>query len=320
MCYSAQIEGEYRKYVRLFGATLGLKEFYELFWRRAKEAVGIDIPKAMEAAFLHPQTAAEREIKALIDTHSAEQRLKLERLLFEQKTRLVQAERALQTRPTKKAANEQRVATSKVAWAQQKLADLARSELVPEDSRIFPRHYAPVLAVENGELVVLPMRYQCRPAGKPPSHDAQFPGTYNARRDSLEGYWRDLFGYRHGLVLASAFFEHVKRHKSEGRELAPGETEEDLVLEFRPSDGRQMLVACLWSRCKQPGQADLLSFAAITDEPPPEVADAGHDRCIIPIDPANAQAWLRPDPKNLAAMYAILDARQRPFYEHRLAA
>jgi len=27
----------------------------------------------------------------------------------------------------------------------------------------------------------------------------------------------------------------------------------------------------------------LLSFAAITDEPPAEVASAGHDRCIVPV-------------------------------------
>ena len=64
----------------------------------------------------------------------------------------------------------------------------------------------------------------------------------------------------------------------------------------------------------------LLSFAAITDEPPPEVAAAGHDRCIIPIRPENIDAWLNPDPKNLDAMYAILDDRDRPYYEHRLAA
>ena len=320
MCYSAQIEAEHRKYVRLFGATMGIREFHELFWRRAKEASGIDIPKAMEAAFRQPQDAAEREIKALIDEHAAKQRLKFEQLLFEQKKRLVLAERALQTRHTKKAENDQRVATSKVAWAQQKLADLSRTELLPDDSRIFPRHYAPVLAVDDGRLVVLPMRYQCRPAGKPPSHDTQFPGTYNARRDSLQGYWKGLFGYRHGLVLASAFFEHVPRHRLEGRALAAGEAEQDAVLEFRPSDGQDMLVACLWSRWTHPGQPELLSFAALTDDPPPEVAAAGHDRCIIPIKPDNVQAWLNPDPANLAAMHAILEDRQRPFYEHRLAA
>jgi len=65
---------------------------------------------------------------------------------------------------------------------------------------------------------------------------------------------------------------------------------------------------------------ELYSFAAITDEPPPEVAAAGHDRCIIPIKPENLDAWLAPDPGNLAALHAILDDRDRPYYEHRMAA
>ena len=65
---------------------------------------------------------------------------------------------------------------------------------------------------------------------------------------------------------------------------------------------------------------DLMSFAAITDEPPAEVAAAGHDRCIIPIRPEHVDAWLNPDPVNLAAQHAILDDRARPFYEHRIAA
>ncbi len=63
-----------------------------------------------------------------------------------------------------------------------------------------------------------------------------------------------------------------------------------------------------------------ISFAAITDEPPPEVAAAGHDRCIIPIKPENIDAWLNPDQRNLAAQYSILDDRERPYYEHRMAA
>jgi putative SOS response-associated peptidase YedK len=81
-----------------------------------------------------------------------------------------------------------------------------------------------------------------------------------------------------------------------------------------------MLVACLWSRWTAPGEPELLSFAAITDEPPPEVAAAGHDRCIIPIRPEHVDAWLRPDPSNLRALYDILEGRERPYYEHRLAA
>ena len=51
-----------------------------------------------------------------------------------------------------------------------------------------------------------------------------------------------------------------------------------------------------------------------------EIAAAGHDRCVIPIKPENVDAWMNPDPKNLAALYAILDNRARPYYEHWLAA
>lgn len=81
-----------------------------------------------------------------------------------------------------------------------------------------------------------------------------------------------------------------------------------------------MFVACLWSRWTNGKDPDLLSFAAITDEPPPEVAAAGHNRCIVPIKPENVEAWLNPDPSDLAAQYAILNDRDRPYYEHRLAA
>ena len=92
------------------------------------------------------------------------------------------------------------------------------------------------------------------------------------------------------------------------------------MLEFRPDPPQDMLVACLWSHWTGPDGEELLSFAAITDDPPPEVAAAGHDRCIIPIKPGHLDTWLNPDPANLAAQYAILDDRERPYYGHRLAA
>jgi putative SOS response-associated peptidase YedK len=55
-----------------------------------------------------------------------------------------------------------------------------------------------------------------------------------------------------------------------------------------------MLAACLWSHWSNSGDPDLLSFAAITDEPPKAVAAARHDRCIIPLKPENMNAWLEP--------------------------
>ena len=319
MCYSAQVWADYRRYIRDFGAELDIKEFYELFWRRTTDPK-VKIPKAMDAAFAEPKTDPELKIKAAIDAFAAAETVRLEQGLFEQRKRLADAERTLQTKPTKAAANSQRIATDKIAWAMGKLADLKRPELTDTDSRIFPGHYAPVMVMENGRRVVKPMRYQCRPAGKPAFYDTKFPGTYNARLDSLGGFWKNLFGCSHAIMVVNAFFENVNLHRMERRELAPAEEVQNRILEFRPTPTQDMLVACLWSKWSAPGDPDLLSFAAITDEPPPEVVAAGHDRCIVPIKPENIDAWLNPDPTNLEAQYAILEDRQKPYYEYRLAA
>jgi putative SOS response-associated peptidase YedK len=306
MCYSAQIRAEYKKFVRMFGAVLNIREFSRLYYERQSHPK-IKIPKAVDALFMEPQTPEEKEIKDLIDAFDATQTTALEQELFKQRKRLADAQRALQVKPTKKAAEEERIATSKIEWARGKLADLRRTELVPDDSRIFPGVHAPVMVWEDGQRVIKPMRYQCRPAGKPAFYDTKYPGTYNARRDNLEGFWKAQFGSR----TASSPSTPSTSVNREGN---------NVVLEFRPQPPQDMLVACLWSHWSESGQPELLSFAAITDEPPAEIAAAGHDRCIIPIRPENIDAWLKPDRTSLREQYAILDDRERPYYEHRLAA
>jgi putative SOS response-associated peptidase YedK len=320
MCYSAQVVADYRKFVRKFGATMDIHEFARLFFERAEGISKAKVPKAMEDAFRYPETDAERDINALIACFNTDESAKLEQQLFKQRKRLADAERILETKVTKAATENQRIATDKIAWTKGKLEDLQRTTPEPRDSRIFPGHYAPVMVMENGRLTVKPMRYQCRIAGKPANYDFKYPGTYNARRDNLEGFWKLLFGYSHGVMLVDVFYENVKKAKFEGTLSETHDRNENVVLEFRPSNGELMHVACLWSRWSAPGEPDLLSFAAITDEPPSEIAAAGHDRCIIPIKPENIDAWLNPDASNLEAMYAILDDRDRPYYEHRLAA
>jgi putative SOS response-associated peptidase YedK len=66
-----------------------------------------------------------------------------------------------------------------------------------------------------------------------------------------------------------------------------------------------------------PGEPDLWSCAAITDEPPEEVAAAGHDRCIIPIKLEHLDAWLQPDRTKLAGH---LGRPRTAYYGHRMAA
>jgi len=306
MCYSAQIRADYKQFFRMFGGVLTLDAFAALYYERQSNPK-IKIPKAMDAAFMSPENEDERGIKHLIDAFNTQQATKLEQDLFAQRKRLADGQRKLLVKTTKKASEDVRIATTKVEWGLGKLADLRRAEPEPRDARIFPGVYAPVMIWEDGHRVIKPMRYQCRSAGKPEKFDFLYPGTYNARRDNLEGFWRGQFGVSHGVMVINAFYEHVDL---EGK---------DTVLEFRPRPEQDMWLACLWSKWTAPGQPDLLSFAVIMDEPPPEIAAAGHDRCPIPLKLENIDAWLRPDKGNLDAQYAILDDRARPYYEHRLA-
>jgi putative SOS response-associated peptidase YedK len=313
MCYSAQIWAEYKKYCRAYGARLAIDTYAELFWGRLEDA-RIKIPKAMEDEFALPESAQERHIKTAIDQYRTQQASKLEQELFKQRKRLADSERTLLTKTTRAAVEGKRIAANKIEWALSKLADMRRTDLKDSDSRIYPGYYAPVMVMENGERIIKPMRYHCRPAGKPAFYDTKHPGTYNARRDNLEGFWKGQFGYTHGLMVVNAFYEHVAQPQGEGDE------KQNVILEFKPRPVQDMLVACLWSKWSGDGEADLYSFAAITDEPPQEIAAAGHDRCIIPIKPENIDAWLNPNPSELADFYAILDDRERPYYEHRMAA
>lgn len=307
MCYSAQIWADYRRYKRAFGSDIDLATFAELFWSRL-ENPRIVIPRGVEAAFEHPTSPEEQSIKVLIDQHRALQTATIEQDIFKQRKRLVDAERSLLTKHTKKATEDVRIAGDKIARGLSRVEDLRRTELTPQDSRIYPGNYAPVMVMENGRRVIKPMRYQCRPAGRPATYDTKYPGTYNARRDNLTGFWRGQFGVTHGLMVVDVFYENVSTPAG------------NVVLEFRPRSGDPMLIACLWSRWTSPGEPDLLSFAAITSDPPPEIAAAGHDRCIVYIKPENVDSWLQPTGADTADMLAILDEPAHDYYEHRLAA
>jgi putative SOS response-associated peptidase YedK len=152
-------------------------------------------------------------------------------------------------------------------------------------------------------------RYHCRKPFEPALIDRKLPGLYNARRDSLGKYWRDQFGATHAVLLVETFFENVDR---DGK---------NQVLHFTPKPAGTMNIACLYSEWKDPnGGSSLLSFAAITDEPPAEVAAAGHDRMIVNLKPENVEKWLRPEGRKLEELDGILADRQMPYYEHEVMA
>jgi len=317
MCYSAQVWSDYRKYVREFRAKIRIKEFFKIFFARSQGAK-VHIPRGMENAFANPQTDEERAIWDMVLEHRRLQSAKFEEELFTQRARLVEAERKLLKKQTKGALESQRIATNKIDRARQKIAEMHSIEDRPPDARIFPKSYVPVMVMEDGELVIKPMRYQCRPARAPAFYDDKYPGTFNARRDSLRDFWRGEFGQTHGLVVAQSFYEWVPTHQAEGRELCRGEEKSTSEIVFTPQTGQDMLIACVFSHWQREGEEDLLSFAFITDDPPPEVFDAGHDRCPIPLRPENVMTWLTPQGRSLDDLDLLLEDRERPYYEHEL--
>lgn len=312
MCYSAQVWADWRRYRKL-GGDLDIKGFVRLIDEMGGRPGWIrKLPKATRDSLLDVRTEEGMALaKAVRDANRAAEAM-LRDELQAQTDRLSAAEAVLAgPKPTKKAANDQRIATDKVSRAQRDLDDLVRTDLLDRDSRIYPGNYVPVLVAEGDRYVVKPMRYQCRPAGKPAMYDTEYSGTYNARRDNLEGFWKEQFGRTHALLVVDTFYENVE-----------GPDGKNQVLQFTPRDREPMLVACLWSHWTHPAGKlpDLDSFAAITDDPEPEVAAAGHDRTIINIKPEHVDAWLRPDPANLAALYAIFDDKRHPYYVHQVAA
>jgi putative SOS response-associated peptidase YedK len=317
MCYSAQVIQMVRKLSRQLGIRLDYDEIERLFFRRLDDS-GILISRGFEANFDEPATDQERRVKGAIDEHRSRLASKMEKDLFTQKTRLVNAQRQLKEKETKKAREDVRISTNKIETLSTKLTQLRSSEPNDEDNRIFPFVYAGVIVKRGGQNLLTPMRYHCRPAGKPAFYDRQFPGLYNARRDNLEKFWSEQFGSHHAILAVESFYENVKRHTMEHRELLAGEAEENVVLQFKPEPAQTMYIACLWSRWTDPTERDLRGFAAITDDPPADVAAAGHDRCIINLKPEHLEAWLTPEGRSREELQAMLSDRAIPVFQHEV--
>jgi putative SOS response-associated peptidase YedK len=310
MCYSAMVIADWKVFLRETGILMSLPEFHELMQRRIDDPTGVRLPRGFDLEFLQPQTPEEHAIKALSDRYRNGQTSRLETEIFAQRRRLADAERKLAAKQTKGAAESKRIATNKVQQLLGNLALLQDDRAHVNDYRIFPRSYAPIVVVREGRKVLVPARYLLRQPGVPPSMDDKLSGNYNARRDNLTGFWSNQFGVTHALLVIDSFYENVT-----------GADGQNQVLHFVPRPLGRMFIACLFSQWADPHTgAQLLSFAAITDEPPPEVAAAGHDRMIVNLRPENLDRWLTPAGRSIDELQAILSDRQSPYYEHSLAA
>jgi putative SOS response-associated peptidase YedK len=310
MCYSAQIESKWMRYAREMEARLDLRAFRDLAELRLAEPSLYRLPRGFDLEFAGAQTADEQAIKALVDQYRQAHVTKLETEIFTQRRRQADAERKLAVKQTKAAAESMRIATSKVQQALGKLSRLTDDKPHSNDYRIFPRNYAPIIIDRGGDRVMLPARYLLRQPGKPAFMDDKLSGNYNARRDNLTKFWRQEFGATHAVMAVTSFYENVD-----------GPDGQNQVLHFNPREPGVMLIACLYADWSDPKTGErLLSFAAVTDDPPQEVAAAGHDRMIVRLTRENVEKWLRPQGRSDEELQAILSERQPAYYEHRVAA
>ena len=324
MCYSAQIESKWKRYVRDMEAQMSLPDFQDVAQRRLSDPSQYRLPRGFDLEFSDAKSAEERAILDLIEQYRKGQVTKLETEIFAQKKRLADAERVLAVKETKAAAESKRIAGTKVKQAMGKLGLLTDDKPHANDYRIFPRNYAPILLMRDGEKVMVPARYLLRQPGKPAFMDDKLSGNYNARRDNLTKFWRQQFGATHAVMAIQSFYENVT-----------GKDGQNQVLHFNPKPAGVMLIACLFAEWSDPksgekllGETDraralcqkLLSFAAVTDDPPAEVSAAGHDRMVIRLTPENVDRWLTPQGRSDEQLQTILSERQPAYYEHRVAA
>ena len=310
MCYSAQIESKWKRYVRDMEAQMSLPDFQDVAQRRLSDPSQYRLPRGFDLEFAEAKSAEERAIQELVEQYRKGQVTKLETEIFAQKKRLADAERVLAVKETKAAAESKRIAGTKVKQAMGKLALLTDDKSHSNDYRIFPRNYAPIILMRDGAKMMVPARYLLRQPGKPAFMDDKLSGNYNARRDNLTRFWRQQFGATHAVMAIQSFYENVT-----------GKDGQNQVLHFNPKPAGVMLIACLFAEWSDPKTGErLLSFAAVTDDPPAEVSAAGHDRMVIRLTPENVDRWLTPQGRSDEELQTILSERQPAYYEHRVAA
>lgn len=174
---------------------------------------------------------------------------------------------------------------------------------IAENPRIFPGYYAPIILAGDTGRTGRPMRYRLRPNWA----EKEIPSKYNlfnARLDSLEDRksWKGIFMRRHGLLCFEKFYEWVEDENGKKR-----------LITFAP-DRDMMWAPVLWDSWTD-GTETIESFAMITTDPPPEVANMGHDRCPVFLKQELIDDWLRPQKTTKKRIYEILNILEDVTYK-----
>jgi putative SOS response-associated peptidase YedK len=179
-------------------------------------------------------------------------------------------------------------------------------KLPDADGRIYPGTFTHVMVHIKGERILLPMRCRVRPTNSEYEIPSKF-NVFNACMDSLETRqtWRPLYMNQHGLLPFIRFFEWIE---VDGKK--------------RPISFKSVRHECMWAPClwsywyNSKEDVGFYSFAIITDDPPSEILEKGHDCCPIFLKEHLIDIWPNPRGKESSEMYSILKNKQDVFYLH----
>jgi putative SOS response-associated peptidase YedK len=167
--------------------------------------------------------------------------------------------------------------------------------------RILPYGNAPVVVAENGERVLKLMRFSLLPAWSKEKR-VKF-STHNARLDSVleKPTWKNAFLKRHCLVPMTDFLEPIYEGSGDGKWAGH-------MVRFFEKNHSLFCAAGIWEEWEK-GEV-IESFSILTDDPLPFVAQIGHDRSPVFLDPEAYDGWLNPVGKTGPQMVEFLHAHK----------
>lgn len=301
MCYSTLVDRALKKIAARHRARINSEAFVDLYAMRVRNP-SLKIPPGMDACAAEIGGAAGKSIELNIRAFRAIEAEQKRAQLIAVESDIAALEQRLKTKVTK-------TAQQQLGIKQRKRAKLL--EPIPESSgdsyRIYPYQFTPVIIGSVGGREIVPMRYRVLPRT-----GVEIPDNYNvfnARRNSLQSVrtWNPLFGKQHAIFPFVRFFEWVERDRKK------------IEVTFSPDGFIDMWAASLYEECKTE-YGVIRSFAMVTDEPPPEVSAAGHDRCPIFLSESLIDEWLNPQSHSLAQLDELLNHTQPTHYSHFLAA
>jgi putative SOS response-associated peptidase YedK len=302
MCYSALLARSFGEYEKSFSARVDWDAFVRLYLQREIDLL-LKIPSELDDMLMAHGGATALAIRNSVMRWRAACDLEMQRLDSE----ITHLNGTL----PKKATSDQKTPLKDAKSRLKKIQTVMKAQAAADSTfRIYPKYFAPVIVDAGGEKVVVPMRYRILPRTGVEVPDEY--NVFNARRSSLLSArnWKPLFGKKHAVFPFLKFFEWV----------SDPETGRKIEISFSPDGYARMWAASLYEEYENPAIGTIRSFAMVTDEPPPEVSAAGHDRCPVFLNHNLIDEWLRPAGKSSQQLDSLLDEKQPTFYSHAVAA